>query len=123
MEKIFRIDCDDHPDNVVDNISKILEEFGITITELDGGDGFNEYRISNNKSIYSLILDKIKYFKDNNFYETLSGAMALNSNNKCDCCGITGDNLFILETNKNNRLETIGLCPYCHKLFYKTCYE
>lgn len=41
----FKIWYDDQPDDIVNKINSALQEFGLTIQELDGGDGFNEYEI------------------------------------------------------------------------------
>lgn len=41
----FKVMYDDQPNEVVDTISDKLAQFGLTINELDGGDGFNEYEI------------------------------------------------------------------------------
>jgi hypothetical protein len=42
----FKIHYDDQPTDGVDRLSSILKsEFGITVTQLDGGDGFEEYEV------------------------------------------------------------------------------
>ncbi len=45
METIFRVYHDDNQLDVVEIISYKLKEFGLTIKELDGGDGWDEYEI------------------------------------------------------------------------------
>lgn len=48
MDKLvekFRVDYDDQLNDLVDRISYRLESFGITINELDSGDGYMEYEI------------------------------------------------------------------------------
>jgi hypothetical protein len=42
----FKIHYDDQPNDGVDRLASILKkEFGITVTQLDGGDGFEEYEV------------------------------------------------------------------------------
>ena len=41
----FRIEYDDRPDMVVDEIASKLKPFGLTIELIGGGDGFIEYEI------------------------------------------------------------------------------
>lgn len=40
-----RIEYDQQPNEVADSFSSALSKIGITVTELDGGDGYNEYEI------------------------------------------------------------------------------
>lgn len=45
MDNKFKIIYDDQLEGVVNKISSKLEQFGLAINELDGGDGYNEYEI------------------------------------------------------------------------------
>jgi hypothetical protein len=45
METKFRITYDDNQHDVLDKISSKLKEFGLTIKQLEGGDGWVEYEI------------------------------------------------------------------------------
>jgi hypothetical protein len=45
MKTKFKIYYDDQQIDVVERISSNLKKFGLTIKELDGGDGFMEYEI------------------------------------------------------------------------------
>ncbi len=54
-EDKFKIWYDDQPNDVVNKISSCLKKFGLTIDELDGGDGFNEYKIVD---VYITKIDK-----------------------------------------------------------------
>jgi hypothetical protein len=42
----FKIYYDDQPNEVVDRISSILKNFNINVEDLNGGDGFMEYDIT-----------------------------------------------------------------------------
>lgn len=41
----FVIGYDDQPDDIVSTISNALKQFDLRITECDGGDGYQEYKI------------------------------------------------------------------------------
>ena len=59
----FKIHYDDQPNDGVDRLASILKkEFGITVNQLDGGDGYEEYEVikDEDKYISSLILNKYK---------------------------------------------------------------
>lgn len=45
MEQIITIVYDDQPDGVVWKISSALAQFGLTIEEVGGDDGYMEYKI------------------------------------------------------------------------------
>jgi len=50
MNKKFRVNYDDQPNDVVDTISSALLNFNLTIEEIDGGDGWIDFAIiSTNK--------------------------------------------------------------------------
>ena len=44
-ENKFKVWYDDTPNEVVDTIASILDQFGLEIEILDGGDGYIEYEI------------------------------------------------------------------------------
>lgn len=45
-EGVIKITYDDQPNDVVDKISSKLKSFGLELVELDGGDGYIEYLIT-----------------------------------------------------------------------------
>ena len=55
MSKV-KIWYDNTPNEVVDKISSEIDSFGITIEQLEGGDGFEEYEITRNNDAELLAL-------------------------------------------------------------------
>jgi hypothetical protein len=51
MNGTFKIYYDDQLTDVVDKITSKLEQFGLKVTQLDGGDGFEEYEITRTDSV------------------------------------------------------------------------
>ena len=45
----FRVFYDDQPYDGVNRLASIIEDFGIQVENLDGGDGFEEFEITCNK--------------------------------------------------------------------------